>query len=239
MHRVGHRRRGYYAGVVRRMNRRTLLTSLMVGLLAPGRSRVGVAEPKGEFTRSRTQAPVWLGTRLHRVESASTRSFQLPSTSSKTTLSESLYWIVGLGIVLRPGHDPETLLQGVFPTVPSWYASGRSSITLTAPWPTGVGENVTGDGTLAWYWDARDSEEIDPLWKTYALGCVGVWEGRRLSLIWACAQQGNPVVPLLELTSSIHDRWEREPSTFLPKLSDLPVGYLRIDDGPLGEGADG
>lgn len=214
------------------MNRRAVLKQGFWGIMA-----MIVATPTISASTTRTAQSTRFADVINldpsEVKSAYARGFQKPSNSSPIELIDTLYWVVGLGINLRSGHEVSTVVDAIYPSLHEWYAPGSPSMRLTGPWEASVGSQIVGDGTLAWSWDVEDPEEEDEYWQTFAIGCVAVWSDHRLLLLWGCSARENPIPSLLDLASTAKDHWSDEPISLVPRLDEMPIGMLLLDEGSI------
>jgi hypothetical protein len=179
-----------------------------------------------------------LDVEVSRVRGCHVRAFQLPASSSPHDQRELFYWVVALGFVAASPNDIATIRDAAWPSVPSWYVASSNDMVLGPALEAGLGGQTIGDGVTARYWDVSNSSDPDEFWRQFALGCVATWSENRLLMLWGCAADGNPVVPLLDLAATSYPGWDTTAASLLPSLAGMPVGMVLIDDGPLDLGSD-
>lgn len=167
------------------------------------------------------------------VDEAHSRSFQMPGNASFRDQIESLYWITGLGYVLRSGADIDAVISSSFRSVPDWYVDGNALLTLGHPFAASLGGEVVGDGAEAWYWDVANPDDEHDIWRSFGIGCVAIWKENRLLMLWGCAARQNPVGALLKHAAAAFEGWDTDAMSLLPSIAQVPLGMVIIDEGPI------
>jgi hypothetical protein len=220
------------------VNRRSFLAASTLGAVAIASARIGGMSSgavRGSSMGDRSFAE-YIDLEADRVVSAHARGFQLPSTSSPSASVGALYWVLGLGFVVTSSADITTVVEAAYRSVPEWYTSSSPSMSLGKPLPASVGGQKLGEGAQGWYWDVANPDDVDTIWQAFGIGCVAVWNDRRLLILWGCAVRENPVAQLLKTTTTAFSNWGDAASSLLPALADMPLGMVLVDDVPLDPG---
>ena len=167
------------------------------------------------------------------VEGVYSRSAQMPANASLQDQIRSLYWMTGLGFVLRSSADVNRIINSSVRSVPDWYSHSNAALSLGQPFAASVGGATLGDGAAAWYWDVSNPDEKDEIWRAFGIGCVAIWLENQLLMLWGCAALQNPIGALFEHASTAFEGWDADAASLLPTIAQMPLGMVIVDEGTL------